>query len=305
MLAIRQVYRTKVLQQSNDSFQGICIYLQARKDTGDFEHFHAIRLFDDILEDLVKKCSQGGDVVDKTGMHRFLMCPACMVKGRNQFFVKVGRGFEPQNPNERCRSLVHEDFAQSQDFSSEDEGSDSEDEDHTVDERQRILIKDEEEKDSALGEFLKKGIQTIPKKPFRELESDLQVGQQIWIYRDGRTNPYNPVAVLMPYAHVAVYVGLEGGKKKVVHVSKASALKGVMTATIEKVSLARVIKPEDLGKSFIPIIFCLPSFSFCSFPWPRNPRGEARIQRPRSNCTKSKRFGEIPTSLRLRPPRQL
>ena len=96
------------------------------------------------------------------------------------------------------------------------------------------------------------GIQKIPKKPFRELEKDLQVGDQIWIYRDGRRNPCNPVAVLMPYAHVAVYVS-EGrsGKKKVVHVSKASALKGVMTATIEKVSLTRVIKPDDEGNLVI------------------------------------------------------
>ena len=182
------------------------------------------------------------------------MCPACMVKKRNRFFVKVGQGFEPHDLNERCRSLVHEDFAQGQELSSEDGESDSDEDDHTVDEKQMVLVKDEgEQKEPTLHESLsEEGIQKIPKKPFRELEKDLQVGDQIWIYRDGRRNPCNPVAVLMPYAHVAVYVGEgRGGKKKVVHVSKASALKGVMTATIEKVSLTRVIKPDDEGNLFI------------------------------------------------------
>ena len=52
----------------------------------------------------------------------------------------------------------------------------------------------------------------------------------------------------MPYAHVAVYVGVEHGEKKVVHVEKASiCLNGIITATIKKVNLNRVIKPDDQG----------------------------------------------------------
>ena len=76
----------------------------------------------------------------------------------------------------------------------------------------------------------------------------MKVGDQLWIYRDRRTNPCNPVAVIMPYAHVAVYVGVERGEKKVVHVERASiCLNGIITATIKKVDLNRVIKPGDQG----------------------------------------------------------
>ena len=100
-----------------------------------------------------------------------------------------------------------------------------------------------------MNEFLKDGIQKIGKTPFRELEGDLEIGDQIWIYRDRRTSPCNPVAVMMPYAHVAVYVGDEHGEKKVVHVEKASCLSGVMTATIKKVPLDHVISLNDQGKA--------------------------------------------------------
>ena len=62
-------------------------------------------------------------------------------------------------------------------------------------------------------EFLKDGIQTIKKIQFSGLIG-YQIGDQIWIY--GRTNPGNPVAAMMPDAHVAVYVGEECGVKKVV-----------------------------------------------------------------------------------------
>ena len=53
---------------------------------------------------------------------------------------------------------------------------------------------------------------------------------------------------MMPYAHVAVYVGEEDGQKKVVHVTKASV--GIMTATIKKVSVNNVINPDDQGIAF-------------------------------------------------------
>ena len=52
----------------------------------------------------------------------------------------------------------------------------------------------------------------------------------------------------MPYTHVAVYVGVERGEKKVVHVKKASiCLNGLITTMIKKVDLNRVIKPGDQG----------------------------------------------------------
>ena len=98
-------------------------------------------------------------------------------------------------------------------------------------------------------EFIRDGLQKIEKTPFRDLEADLKVGDQIWIYRDWSSNPCNPVAVLMPYAHVAVFVGLEHGQKMVVHVTKAPIMDGIMSATIKKDSINAVINPNDWGRA--------------------------------------------------------
>ena len=178
-------------------------------------------MFDNILVSLV----------DEEEIDRSLSCPACMVKGKDRYFSEVGPGFEPHDEMELCQSLslIDEDF-----------GDTFVEEKHSLDTRQKCLIGGKEQV-STLHEFLKDGIQTIEKVLFRELEGKLEVGHQIWIYRDRRTNPCNPVAIMMPYAHVAVYVGEEDGKKKVVHVEKASCLSGIMTATIKKVPLAHVI----------------------------------------------------------------
>ena len=134
-----------------------------------------------------------------------------------------------------CQSLNDADF------------DDAEDQTHGIDEKQKILIGRCELKVVTLHEFLKNGIQQIEKTPFRVLEADLKVGDQIWIYRDRRSNPCNPIAVVMPYAHVAVFVGVEDGQKKVVHVTKASFMDGIMTATIKKDSINDVINPDDQG----------------------------------------------------------
>ena len=206
--------------------QDICIYLEARESTADCEHFKSIKIFDDILVSLV----------GEEGMDRFLPCPACMTQGKDQYFFEVGPGFEPIEPvMDFCQSLNDGDF------------DDAEDQKHSIDEKQKILIGRCELKVFTLHEFLKDGIQQIEKTPFRELEADLKVGDQIWIYRDGRSNPCNPVAVMMPYAHVAVFVGVEDGQKKVVHVTKASLKDGIMTGTIKKDSINVVINPDDRG----------------------------------------------------------
>ena len=189
-------------------------------------------------------------------MERFLLCPACMLKGDDRFFSEVGPGFEPHDSMESCQSLINEESDDQMDEVYRDK-----EEKHCLDKRQESLIGSYQQQPvSTLHEFLKDGIQTIEKTPFRELEGDLEIGDQIWIYRDGRTNPCNPVAVLMPYAHVAVFVGVEHGEKKVIHVEKASiCLSGIITATIRKVNLNRVVNPDDQGTasftSFLSICF--------------------------------------------------
>ena len=197
-------------------------------------------MFDNILVSLVHE----------EGMERFLACPTCLINGKERFFSAVGPGFEPHDQMELCQSLSLID---------EHQGDDCIQEQHGVDEKQRSLVGScKQEQASTLHEFLKDGIEAIKKTSFRELEGDLVVGDQIWIYRDGRRNPCNPVAVIMPYAHVAVFVGEENGQKKVVHVEKASCLNGLLTATIKKVNLNRVIKPDDRGKASFTLNVCLP-----------------------------------------------
>ena len=52
----------------------------------------------------------------------------------------------------------------------------------------------------------------------------LNIGEQIWIHHDPRSDPFNPVALMNPYAHVVVCVGpteINGEViHEVVHVSK-------------------------------------------------------------------------------------
>ena len=141
---------------------------------------------------------------------------------------------------EFCQSLNDQDLDEDEDYNQPK---------HKIDEKQKSLIRENELKVVTLNEFLKDGIQKIEKTAFRDLEAALKVGDQIWIYRDRSSNPCNPVSVLMPYAHVAVFVGLEDGQKKVIHVTKASICDGIMTATIKKDSIDTGIHPDDQGKT--------------------------------------------------------
>ena len=217
-------------KKANFYVQDICIYLEAMDNTLDFEHFKCIKIFDSFLVSLVKE----------EGMQRFLPCPVCMVQGKDRYFFEVGPGFEPLDSMEFCQSLNDQDL--------EDEESYNQPK-HKIDEKQKSLIRENELKVVTLNEFLKDGIQKIEKTAFRDLDAALKVGDQIWIYRDRSSNPCNPVSALMPYAHVAVFVGLEDGQKKVIHVTKASICDGIMTATIKKDSIDTVIHPDDQGNT--------------------------------------------------------
>ena len=168
--------------------QDICIYLEAKDSTLDFEHFKCIKIFDSILVSLVKE----------ERMQRFLPCPACIIRGKARYFFEVGPGFEPLDSMEFCQSLNDQDLDEEEDYNQQN---------HEIDEKQRSLIKANELKVVTLHEFLKDGIQKIEKTAFRDLDAALKVGDQIWIYRDRSSNRCNPVSALMPYAHVAVSWG--------------------------------------------------------------------------------------------------
>ena len=77
------------------------------------------------------------------------------------------------------------------------------------------------------------------------LQPDMQVGDQVWIYRDANTTSCNPVANIMHYAHVVVYMG----NNEVVHVDKDnSCFAGILMGTISRVPIEEVIEPDDQGK---------------------------------------------------------
>ena len=205
-------------------FQDICIYLEARGPTADFEHFKAIETFDEVMVSLVQEGR----------MQRFLPCNACLALGKDRYFVEVGPGFELRDEMEICQGVNGD--------------SRSDEKQHYMDERQKSLIRTIPPV-VAMNQTLRGGIQS---QPLRDIEKDLRIGDQIWINRDRSSHPYNPVARLMPYCHVVVYVGADDddGQKKVIHVTPASIWDGklMLTATIKEDSINDVIKPDDLGK---------------------------------------------------------
>ena len=220
--------------------QDICIFLEARENTTDFDHFKSIKIFDKILVSLIQE----------KGMQRFLLCPTCVKLGKDHYFFDVGPGFEPHNEMDFCKNLNDED-------TDDEDSEDCVDQRHSIDPKHMCLIQREGPKEVTLHQFLKEGIENIEKRPFRDIESELQVGDQVWIYRDRSSKLQsccgaslcNPVAVLMPYAHVAIFVGIEDGQKKVVHVTKASCWDGILTGTIKKDSIGNVINQDDRGRT--------------------------------------------------------
>ena len=139
----------------------------------------------------------------------------------------MGPEFQIRNRMDRCDSIVPEEETVS--------------ETHSIRDTHEVMLKKETKKTFSLDAFLEDGIEQMTKRPFKELLPTLKSGDQIWIYRDRKANC---VSRIMPYAHVAVYVG----DNKVVHVTKsAQCCVGVMMGTIEKVPIGNVIKDNDQG----------------------------------------------------------
>ena len=99
-----------------------------------------------------------------------------------------------------------------------------------------------EKKRLGLQEFKTSQIQA------RILSGRLDIGEQIWVYRDKETDPGNPIAHVNPYAHVMVYVGSRVEQDtvvhEVVHVGKDS-MRGFSKATIKRENVFTAIKPHD------------------------------------------------------------
>lgn len=101
----------------------------------------------------------------------------------------------------------------------------------------KILIEPPNQDSQCLRMFLRNGIETIEKTKFKELyRKNLEVGDQIWIYRDRKQNC---ISKLNPYAHVVVFIG----NNEVVHVtpSKCGCCKGI----IRRQNIHEVIKDDE------------------------------------------------------------
>ena len=73
----------------------------------------------------------------------------------------------------------------------------------------------------------------------------LEAGEQIWVFHDHQSSPFNLVARFNKYSHVVVYIGATNGIHEVVHISKASWTRGPMKAKIRRQNVLEVIKPRD------------------------------------------------------------
>ena len=209
-------------------------------------------------------------------MERFLICPKCSLQGKERYFGTaegiLGPEFQILNTMDRCDALALE----------EEMAVDT----HSIRDTHRVMLKKVPKKAFSLDAFLQDGIEQMKKTPFKELRPGLNVGDQVWVYR-GRKD--NLVSRVMPYAHVAVYVG----NHNVVHVAKRpGCCAGVLMGTIKKVPVGNVIKDDDLGefqKQNFKLIhhYCLTSFSVLG---PQYPSYEPLLEHPRPDCKESPRL---------------
>jgi hypothetical protein len=187
--------------------------------------FHAISILEAILKETIKELLEVED--PEESYERFLMCSMCNMDGRDGYFLDMAFGFHPRNDMQACVSLT-DDLSASHQMSANQQG----------------LIRREP---LSLTDFLEQGIEKIPKKKFKDVLPMLVPGDQLWIYRDATNTCCNPVAAIMPYAHVVIYVG--GENQSVVHVTKNWRFcGGVLKGTFEKVPIKNKIDNDQLGR---------------------------------------------------------
>ena len=167
-------------------------------------------------------------------MQRFLICPKCILEGKERYFSEVGPGFSISDTLDHCATMYLEQEASSKK--------------HSIKDTHPSMVLEKAPR-KTLAAFLKDDIRKIEKKPFKELYPRLLEGDQVWIYRD-------TIERLMPYAHVVVYLGQnEKGQGEVVHVTNnerccTPCLTGwCRTGTIKRAAIEDVIEENDKGKS--------------------------------------------------------
>jgi len=217
------------IQQSEESppfavFRVISLIIAKKKigESVDSNCWDTVKLFDKIIKDLLKNIGLKEEEINPR-----LVCNMCL---KNQYtptveHTKMSLGFfnKPlgmlgQVDRESCQ-------IPKSGFESHTRGDYEEN-------KKNILIEPEECKVFKYKDFLRNGIENIPKMKFSDLKGQLEPGDQIWIYRQRMFLPL--------YAHVVVYID----DTKVCHVKKCSYWK-----MLQKMRYPLgVIKIEPLGK---------------------------------------------------------
>ena len=166
---------------------------------------------------------------DLRNVHRCLLCKECLLAGEYGYFSLNNGIVSPSNIH-LCSRSEH----------SVDKG--------IVEIMNKWSYRQLESLMERGKEFL--GLQPWENSDIRKqmLEGTLKEGEQIWVYRDHQTAPKNPVARIMPYSHVMVYVGAQKKDKgvavhEVVHVAITL---GMSVAKISKVDVMSAIQPDDM-----------------------------------------------------------
>ena len=154
-------------------------------------------------------------------MERLLICPKSLSYDRKRYFGTsegtLGVNFEILNDMDQCASLIPE------------EGTVPKR--HSIKDTHQIMLTKVTKKSFSMDDFLKGGIDQIEKVTFTELRPFLEVGDQVWIFRNKKANCASRI---MPYAHVTIFVREE----KVVHVTKSSrCCDGAIMGTIKEVPI--------------------------------------------------------------------
>jgi len=203
--------------------KGIRVYLRPEEEHLDTETFNPITLFDDIVKEVINKYN------DKKSIERWLVCDTCSMEKQEGYFDDLDVNFRSINDMQKCTNG------------------------HQLKQKHKTINPPEQ---FSLEGFLRDGIENIPKKSFKEVLQQIKAGnvkegEQIWIYRDASTTCCNPVAVVMKYAHVVVYIGkhpTRDGIYEVVHVHKnTGCCPGILMGKIDRVDIETVIKPKDQG----------------------------------------------------------
>lgn len=181
----------------------------------------SVSIFDNIMSDIIAK--------RRIRIERGLICFQCA--------MSVDANSSSLEQALTCETIGY--FYRKQGFSCDHSSCSNNHQHHCKnlgDQKLRIMIEPASIDSQCIRMFLKNGIEAMEKVKFKLLKEYLEIGDQIWLYRNRKQNC---ISKIMPYAHVVIFVG----NNKIVHVtpSKCGCCKGI----IRKQNMKEVIKDED------------------------------------------------------------